>query len=142
MGPAWIASVVDAIGNGPLWNSTAIFVVWDDWGGWYDHVPPPVIGPVGYGLRVPLIAVSPYVKNGYVSHVTHSSGSLLRFTEEIFNLPSLGQLDARSDDLNDMFDFQQNPTPFQNFAPGKAPADVRRAASESRALPKGAAPDD
>ena len=142
-GPAWVASVVDAIGNSQFWDSTAIFVAWDDWGGWYDHVQPPVLNVVEYGLRVPLIVVSPYAKNGYVSHTTHSASSLLRFTEEVFDLPSLGQLDARSDDLGDMFNFTQPPTQFQNFALGGIPmSEVLRNASQSRALPKGATPDD
>jgi phospholipase C len=141
-GPAWIASVVDAIGNSQFWDSTAIFVVWDDWGGWYDHVPPPVIGPVGYGLRVPFIVVSPYAKKGYVSHVVHSSGSMLNFAEQILGLPSLGELDAKSDNLADMFDFTQTPNQFNNFALGRPLDAVRRAASESRGLPVGATPDD
>ncbi len=116
LGPAWIASVVDAIGGSQFWNSTAIFVMWDDWGGWYDHVPPPVVGPVGLGIRVPFILISPYAKPGYVSHVAHSSGSVLHFAEEALNLPSLGTEDARADDLADMFNFSQTPLKFTHFA--------------------------
>ena len=75
-GPSWVASVVNAIGNSPYWASTAIFITWDDWGGWYDHVPPPQVlvnctqtwgcGYV-YGFRVPLIVISPYIKAHYIS---------------------------------------------------------------------------
>jgi phospholipase C len=141
-GPAWIASIVNAIGQSKFWDTTAIFVTWDDWGGWYDHVPPPKWNEVGYGLRTPFIAISPYVKNGYVSHTVHSAGSLMRFTEEVLQLPSLGQLDAISDDLGDLFNFTQAPTPFQPFALNVPFDQVRRAATESRALPAGATPDD
>ncbi|MEO6990532.1 MAG: alkaline phosphatase family protein, partial [Candidatus Baltobacteraceae bacterium] len=61
-GPEWVASVVNAIGRGPDWNSTAIFVVWDDWGGWYDHVAPPQLDRMGLGFRVPFIVISPYAR--------------------------------------------------------------------------------
>ena len=115
-GPQWVGSIVNAIGNSPFWNSTAIFVLWDDWGGWYDHVDPPQLDDMGLGFRVPLLVVSPYAKHGYVSHVQHEFGSLLRFTEENFGLPTLGQSDARSDDLADCFDFSQSPQPFAHVA--------------------------
>ncbi len=109
-GPAWVASLVDAVGQSQYWQNTAIFVVWDDWGGWYDHVPPPQVDANGYGFRVPLIIVSPYARHGYVSHVQHEFGSILRFTEEAFGIPSLGTVETRSDDLIDSFDFSQNRT--------------------------------
>ena len=122
-GPAWIASVVDAIGESPFWSSTAIFITWDDWGGWYDHVPPPVTDPYfGLGVRVPLIVVSPYARAGYVSHVTHTTGSILHFAEEALDLPSLGEEDARQDDLSDAFDFTQRPRPFKHIKHAHAAA--------------------
>ena len=117
-GPAWVASLVDAIGQSPYWQNTAIFVVWDDWGGWYDHVPPAQVDGNGYGFRVPLIVISPYARHGYVSHVPHEFGSILRFTEEVFGVPSLGTVDVRSDDLSDCFDFSQTPRGFQPFSHG------------------------
>src|SRR4029077_7244718 len=106
------ANVVNAIGNGPNWNSTAIFITWDDWGGWYDHVAPQKLDNLGLGFRVPLIVVSPYSKHGYVSHVQHEFGSIVKFTEETFGLPSLGQTDVRADDLSHFFDFTQSPAPY------------------------------
>jgi phospholipase C len=115
-GPSWVASVVNAIGNSPYWSTTAIFITWDDWGGWYDHVPPPIYDSYEYGFRVPLIVVSPYAKRSYVSHLTHDFGSILKFIEEDFNLPSLGYADARADDLSDCFEFSQLPIPFQPIA--------------------------
>jgi phospholipase C len=115
-GPSWVASVVNAIGNSAYWSNTAILITWDDWGGWYDHVAPPILNSYEYGFRVPLIVVSPYAKRGYVSHTMHDFGSLLRFTEETFHLPSLGYADSRADDLSDCFDFTQAPEAFRPFA--------------------------
>jgi phospholipase C len=115
-GPSWVASLVDAIGESPYWSDTVIFITWDDWGGWYDHVAPAIYNSYEYGFRVPLIVVSPYAKRGYVSHVTHDFGSLLRFIEERFNLPSLGYADARADDLSDCFDFGQTHLGFHEIS--------------------------
>jgi phospholipase C len=115
-GPSWVASVVNALGNSPYWPHTAIIITWDDWGGWYDHVPPPSISnSYEYGFRVPLIVVSPYAKPAYVSHVTHDFGSILKFIEEVFELPSLGYADARADDLSDCFDLKQLPRLFESI---------------------------
>jgi phospholipase C len=114
-GPSWVAAVVNAIGNSPYWADTAIFITWDDWGGWYDHVAPKLINSYEYGFRVPLIVVSPYAKAGYISHVTHDFGSILKFIEETYGLPSLGYADAPADDLSDCFDYSQNPIKFQTI---------------------------
>jgi phospholipase C len=128
-GPSWVASVVNAIGASQFWSSTAIFITWDDWGGWYDHVAPTVINDgkswgsgFVYGFRVPLVVVSPYAQTGYISHVTHDFGSILKFTEEVFGLPSLGYADAYADDLLDCFNFGQRPMPFRKI---HAPLDAR-----------------
>jgi phospholipase C len=123
-GPSWVASIVNAVGNSAYWNDTVVFVTWDDWGGWYDHVAPPIV-PLGssnwgagyaYGFRVPLIVVSPYAKPGYVSHVQHDFGSILKFIEEVFALPSLGYADAYADDLADCFQFNAKPIKFRTIA--------------------------
>jgi phospholipase C len=124
-GPAWVASVVNAIGGSAYWSNTAIFIVWDDWGGWYDHVPPPQVVNDGtswgsgyvYGFRVPMIVISPYAKTAYISKTPHDFGSILKFIENTYNLPSLGFADAHAlDDLSDCFNFSQTPTPFQSIA--------------------------
>lgn len=112
-GPSWVGSIVNAIGNSSYWNDTVIFISWDDWEGWYDHVEPKGINSYEYGFRVPLIVVSPYAKARYISHTTHDFGSFLKFIEELRGLPSLGYADAMADDLSDCFDFQQTPTLFQ-----------------------------
>jgi len=120
-GPSWVASVVNAIGTSQYWKDTAIIITWDDWGGWYDHVPPPSIhNSYEYGLRVPLIVVSPYAKAAYISHVTHDFGSILKFIEKVYGLgeidPAVGYADSRADDLSDCFDFNQTPLPFTQIA--------------------------
>jgi phospholipase C len=126
IGPEWVASVVNAIGQSQFWDSTAIFILWDDWGGFYDHVAPPQLDSMGLGFRVPLIVVSPYAKKGYVSHVEHEFGSILRFSEETFGLPQLSASDARADDLSDCFNFSQSPATFTPLAVARhRPQDFR-----------------
>jgi len=124
-GPSWVSSVVNAIGDSKYWPNTAIFITWDDWGGWYDHVRPPKVlvncsdwgcGYI-YGFRVPMIVMSPYAKTRYISHQDHDFGSILRFVEETFDLGSLGYADSSAlDDFSDSFDFNQQPTPFQTVS--------------------------
>jgi len=114
-GPEWVASIVNTIGHSPLWNTTAIIVVWDDWGGWYDHVKPPQLDRMGLGFRVPMVLISPWAKRHYVSHVQHEFGSIVRFAEMAFELPSLHTTDERSDALRDCFDFEQRPGSFKTI---------------------------
>jgi phospholipase C len=113
-GPSWIAQVVNAIGQSPAWKSSAIIIVWDDWGGWYDHVRPPgALRYGGLGFRVPMMVVSPYAKRGYVSHNQYELGSIVRFVEDNWNLPRLGTTDTRAADfVDDFFDFSQQPRSF------------------------------
>jgi phospholipase C len=111
-GPDWVASVVNAIGKSPFWNSTAIFITWDDWGGWYDHVNPPQVDDMGLGFRVPLLVVSPYARHGYISHVTHESSGFLTYIEQNFGLPNLGARDVLADGYSDCFDYTQPPQAF------------------------------
>jgi phospholipase C len=126
-GPSWVAALVNAIGASSYWKSTAIVVVWDDWGGWYDHVPPPQLDFRGLGMRVGCLIISPYARAHYVSHTHYEFGSILKFTEEAFDLPPLGSLaphfgtgytDERAKSLVDSFDFTQTP---QRFVPIPAP---------------------
>ena len=120
-GPAWVASVVNAIGESPYWTNTAIFVTWDDWGGWYDHVKPPLYNSYELGFRVPLVVISAYTGQGYVSHKIHEFGSILKFTEKNFGLGSLGTTDVRSDNLADFFDFNQPPRSFTPIGSSLSP---------------------
>jgi phospholipase C len=116
-GPSWVASVVNAIGQSSYWNTSAIIVLWDDWGGWYDNAAPPQLDYRGLGMRVPCLIISPYAKQGYVTHTQLEFGSILRFMEETFTLPpigspSAGYTDQRANSLDDAFDFTQSPRPF------------------------------
>ncbi len=117
-GPSWVAAIVNAIGTSKYWNSTAIFIAWDDWGGWYDHVKPPILNHNELGFRVPLVVVSPYAKHAYVSKVQHEFGSILAFAEETFGIRkgALHETDGRADDLRDAFDFTQKPRAFKPIA--------------------------
>ena len=115
---------INDVMRGPDWKSTAIFLTWDDWGGFYDHVPPPQIDQNGYGIRVPGMVISPYAKRGFIDHQTLSHDAYLKFIEDDF----LGgsrldpKTDGRSDprptvrenapvlgDLTADFDFDQQP---------------------------------
>jgi phospholipase C len=116
LGPSWVASIVNAIGSSSYWSNTAIFIVWDDWGGWYDHVGPSIYDSYEYGFRVPMIVVSAYAKQGYISHVAHDFGSILKFIEEVWSLPSLGYADSRADDLSDCFNFDHANIKFHPIA--------------------------
>jgi phospholipase C len=108
-----VASIVNAIMQSPAWSSTAIFVTWDDFGGFYDHVAPQQVDGVGLGPRVPLLVISPYAKPGYISSAQGEFASFDKFIEETFGLPSLGQRDslASTSDLMDFFNFSQTPDP-------------------------------
>jgi phospholipase C len=116
-GPSWVAAVVNAIGASRDWKSTAIVVVWDDWGGWYDNVPPPQVDFRGLGIRVGCIIISPYVRP-HVSHTTYEFGSILKFIEQTYGLPFLGKAsdgytDARATSILDSFDFTLHPRKFR-----------------------------
>jgi phospholipase C len=131
-GPSWVEDVVNAIGSRPdEWGHTAIFVVWDDWGGFYDHVVPPsprAWDRLGPGLRTPFLVISPYVKPGNVAHGISDYGSILRFVEQLFDVGSLGGIDAHSPDLRGFFDFSTS-HPF-------APVTARPTVSWTTLCPK------
>jgi phospholipase C len=112
-GPAWVSSIVDAVGRSSYWSDCAIIVFWDDWGGWYDHVAPPQLDVMGLGFRVPILVISPFAKRGYVSHVQHENASIMRFVEDAFGLDKVGTAaEARADNLSDFFDLTQSARPF------------------------------
>jgi phospholipase C len=125
-GQAYVTQLINAIMRGPDWSSTAIFLAWDDWGGFYDHVKPPVVDRQGYGLRVPGLVISPYAKEGYVDHQILSFDAYLKFIEDDFlggarlNPKTDGRPDPRPDvrenakilgNLANDFDFDQKPRP-------------------------------
>lgn len=113
-GENWTVQQINAImGNPNEWAHTAIILTWDDFGGFYDHVPPPR-GPnpqIEYGFRVPTIVISPYARAGYIDHTTYSYPSMLKFVEDTLGLPSMTSLDGQSNDMIGSFDFSQKPLP-------------------------------
>jgi phospholipase C len=118
-GPHWVTSVINAVGESKYWNSTAIVLLWDDWGGWFDPVPPPQTNYTSLGFRVPMIAISPFAKPHNVSHTQYEFGSILKFIEETFGLGSLNTTDATATSMSDMFDVTQSPT---RYTPEKLPS--------------------
>ena len=110
-GENWATKVIDAIMASPDWNSTAIFLTWDEWGGFYDHVKPPQVDKFGVGFRVPLIVLSPYAKSGVVDHHLGEFDSIVKFIEENWGLPSMTQRDKAASDLAYDFNFSQPPRP-------------------------------
>jgi len=110
-GQAYVTGLINSIMRSKAWDSTAIFLCWDDWGGFYDHVVPPKVDGQGYGLRVPALVISPYVKAGTVQHEVYEFSSFLSFAEHIFNLPPLTDRDRKANNLVDAFDFSQPPIP-------------------------------
>ncbi len=138
-GPSWVASVVNAIGTSGYWKSTAIVILWDDWGGMYDNAVPPFQDHTGgLGFRVPCMIVSAYAltgngsRGGYVAHTHYEFGSILRYIEQTFKLGSLGTTDARAKSILNAFDYAQSPRKFTKIQSAVRPA-VLQVASASAA---------
>jgi len=108
-GENWTTKVVDAIMRSPMWKDTAIFLTWDDWGGFYDHVPPPQIDKFGLGIRVPLLVISPYAKRGLIDHHHGEFSSVLRFIEDNWGLRHLTHRDGEAGNLGWDFRFASPP---------------------------------
>jgi phospholipase C len=100
---------MNAIMEGPDWERVAVFITWDDFGGLYDHVPPPAVDDMGLGPRVPLIVISPWAKPGYIDPTTYEFSSFLAFLERRFDIPPLTRRDKIANDLFGAFDFDQEP---------------------------------
>lgn len=108
-GMDYVAYLVDQVMQSQYWQSAAIVVTWDDYGGFYDHVPPPQIDRFGEGFRVPTLVISPWAKHGYVDHTQYEFASLLRLAEDNFHLPTLGTRDVAANDMMNSFTFDQAP---------------------------------
>jgi len=138
-GMRWTAEQVDAIVEGGLWDNTAIFIVWDDWGGWFDHVEPDGLekwrdgSQFRYGSRVPCLVLSPFAKPGHVSHEVNSHASIVRFCLDTFGLSPLNFRTSNANGMRDCFDFEQDPQPPPvSTSPDPTPAEKR---SSSRRRP-------
>jgi len=100
---------LNALMQGPVWNSSAVFLTWDDFGGFYDHVAPPSLDRYGLGPRVPMIIISPYAKKGFISHTNYEFSSFLKFVELRWGLKTLTQRDIQANNMTDSFNFTQQP---------------------------------
>jgi phospholipase C len=119
LGPSWVSSVVNAIGESKYWSSSAIIILWDDWGGFFDNASPPQLDYRGLGIRVPCLIISPYAKTNYVDHTQYEYGSILRFIEEVNGISAgsigstaQGYTDGRATSLDNAFNFTQTPRKF------------------------------
>ena len=132
MGENWTVTQINALMESKYWKETAIFVLWDDFGGFYDHVPPPHYDEFGLGPRVPVLVISPWAKEGFIDHTTYEFASILKFTETLHGLPCMTQRDCISADMFDAFDFDQQP----NFEQRKLLLEPRKCdlPPETRAL--------
>lgn len=110
-GENWTTKIVNALMRGPQWDSTAIFITWDDYGGFYDHVPPPQVDDFGFGIRVPLLIISPYAREGFITEELGEFSSVLRFIEDNWGLTQLTHRDREATPLISAFDFTQEPRP-------------------------------
>ncbi len=110
-GMDYVAYLVNQVMQSQYWSSSAIIITWDDYGGFYDHVPPPQIDQYGEGFRVPTLVISPWAKHGYIDHIQYEFASMLRLAEDNFNLPTLGVRDSISYDMMNSFNFNQAPQP-------------------------------
>jgi phospholipase C len=136
VGENWTVGLLQALASGRDWRSTAVFITWDDFGGFYDHVPPQQVDQYGLGFRVPLLVVSPYARSGYIDHAQAEFSSVLKFIEADFGVANLTDRDLNTTDLTQLFDFRQSArpapelqqrtctsTPQQQVAPAAEPND-------------------
>jgi phospholipase C len=105
--------IVNTLGGGPYWNSVAMFVTWDCFGGFYDHAVPPQVDAYGYGFRVPCLVISPFAKSGYLDDATNDHTSILKFVEDRYGLTPLSTRDAAANNMSEAFDFTQKPRAFE-----------------------------
>lgn len=110
-GENWTVTQLNALMQSPLWSSTAVFVTWDDFGGFYDHVAPPQINDIAYGPRVPTIVISPYARPHFVDHQTYDFASILRYIEDKFGLPQMSEYDGRARSIGNDLNLDQKPLP-------------------------------
>ena len=111
VGENWTVQQVNAIMKSPYWKDTAIILTWDDYGGFYDHVPPPKKNLYELGPRVPLIVISPYTRSHFVSHKTYDFRSVMKYIEQTFHLPPKMPYDRTVSSIGNMLNLHQTPQP-------------------------------
>jgi phospholipase C len=121
-GENWTVNVLNALMQSPQWESTVVFITWDDFGGFYDHVPAPQVDRFGFGPRAPLLIISPFAKRGYVSPTVYEQSSILKFIETRYHLLPLTSRDRAASDMLDSFDFSQPPQDPLILTPRTCPA--------------------
>lgn len=123
----YVTRLINAVMKSRYWQDSVIFLCWDDYGGFYDHVPPPEVDAYGYGPRVPMIVISPYAKQHYISHYTYDFTSVLKFIEARWHLQHLAPRDDRANDMADCFDFDQTPAePLRIAVPAKVESHLQQ----------------
>jgi phospholipase C len=125
IGENWTVNVLNALQQSPEWEKTAVIITWDDFGGYYDHVPPPHVDAYGFGPRVPALVVSPWAKQGYIAHDTLEFSSVLKLIETIWELEPLTARDRGAGDMLNLFDFDGEPAPPLILEPRECPPFVR-----------------
>jgi phospholipase C len=138
----YVTYLVNHVMQSQYWDSTAFVITWDDYGGFYDHVPPPEVDKFGLGFRVPTLVVSPWAKHGFIDHTVYEFASMLKLAEGNFNLPTLGARDVKANDMMNSFDFNQAPQPplvepttfLAKEAPGSASTSISMSALTSASM--------
>jgi len=125
LGERAIRTMLHNLMQSKAWDSSAFFITYDDWGGWYDHIPPPQVDDRGYGFRVPALLVSPYARMGHIDHTLLDHTSILKFIEENWNIPPLAERDARANNLTPAFDFANPPRPAAFVSAAREAAEPR-----------------
>jgi phospholipase C len=120
-GERTVKNLIQELMRSTAWDSSAFLLLYDDWGGWYDHVSPPQVDNFGYGLRVPALLVSPYARKGYVDNTQLDFTSILKFIEENWNVPPLASRDTAARSFVEAFDFTQPPRPPEFLSSVRAP---------------------
>jgi phospholipase C len=122
VGENWTVQYLNALMSSPEWDSTVVVLTWDDFGGFYDHVPPPHMNYISLGPRVPTIIISPYAEAGTVNHTTYNFGSILKYIEQKYDLPAMTPYDRDATSIADALDFNQQPLPPLLLHPRACPA--------------------
>jgi phospholipase C len=126
-GQAFTRSLIQEIMRSKYWNNTAFLLMYDDWGGWYDHVVPPQVDSAGYGMRVPGILVSAYARQGYIDSTQLDFTSALKFIEQNWNVQALTKRDASANNFIEAFNFDAGPRPAVYISSVRTTAPVKTA---------------